>query len=166
MIRGAIFQRTILLIVAGLATGCYESEFPLDPAPQVQTDSRLMGAWRCVTPDANDEASTLTVDGSQGRTYAVTLQESGKPPDRYEGYTSSLKAMTLVNLRNIAATPKRWVFIHYAFLQPNILLIQVVHERLLKGVAKSPAAVRKTIERERLNPELYEDSIVCVRMHR
>ena len=165
MMRGAIFLRMILLIVAGLATGCYESEFPLDQAPQVQTDSRLVGAWRCVTPDANDEASTLTVDGSQGRTYAVTLQESGKPPDRYEGYTSSLKAITLMNLRDVAATPTRWVFIHYAFLQANVLLIQVVHERLLKGVAKSPAAVRKTIERERLNPALYEGSIVCVRMH-
>ena len=28
MMRGAIFLRTILLIVAGLATDCYESEFP------------------------------------------------------------------------------------------------------------------------------------------
>jgi hypothetical protein len=166
MMHGAICRRTILFIIAGLATGCYESEFPLDPTPQIQTDSRLVGAWRCVTPDANDAASTLTVESSQGRTYNVTLQESGKSPDRYEGYNSSLKAITLVNLRDVAATQTRWVFVHYEFLQTNVLLVRVVHERLLKGVAKSPAAVRKIIERERLNPALYEDSIVCVRMHK
>jgi hypothetical protein len=159
----AIVPRTILLSMAVLAMGCYESEFPLDPAPQIQTDSRLIGAWRCVTPDASDEAFTLTVDGSGERTYAITWKESGKPRDRFEGYASLLNATTLVNLRDVAATPKRWYFIHYAFLRTNVLLIRVIHERLLKSVVQSPAVVRTTIEREQLNPALYEDSSVCVR---
>jgi len=159
----AIVPRTILLSMAVLGIGCYESEFPLDPAPQIQTDSRLMGAWRCVSPDAGDEAFTLTVDGSRDRTYAITWKESGKPPDRFEGYASSLKATTLVNVRDVAATQKRWYFIHYVFPRPNVLLIRVIHEGLLKGVVQSPATVRRTIEREQLNPSLYEDLIVCVR---
>ena len=122
-----------------------------------------MGSWRCVSPDATDEAITLTVGPSQPRSYAITWQESGKPPDRFEGYASSLKGTTLVNVRDLTATTKPWVFIHYTLLQPNVLFIQVVHERLLKGSVQSREAVRNTIERERLNPALYEDSIVCMR---
>ena len=56
MMRNAFVQITILM-VAGLAAGCYESEFPLDQVPQVQTDPRLMGSWRCVTPEAGDEGA-------------------------------------------------------------------------------------------------------------
>jgi hypothetical protein len=87
MMRDAFVGVTVL-IVAGLAAGCYESEFPLDPVPMVQTDSRLVGSWRCVSPDAGDEAITLTVDASQARMYAITWQESGNPPERFEGYAS------------------------------------------------------------------------------
>ena len=157
------FLRMTLLVLAGVVAGCYESEFALDPAPQLQTDSRLMGSWRCVSPDATDEAITLTVDPSQARTYAITWQESGKPPSRFEGYTSTLKGTTLVNVRDLTATTKPWVFIQSTLLQPNILFIRVVHERLLKGSVQSREAIRNTIERERLNPALYEDSIVCMR---
>src|SRR5262245_64593870 len=126
------FLRITLLVVGGLVAGCYESEFALDPAPQLQTDSRLMGSWRCVSPDATDEAITLTVGPLQDRTYAITWQESGKPPDRFEGYASSLQGTTLVNVRDLAATTKPWGFIQYTLLQPNVLFIQVVQERLLK----------------------------------
>jgi hypothetical protein len=160
------FLRITLLVVAGLVAGCYESEFALDPAPQLQTDLGLMGSWRCVSPDATDEAITLTVDSSQARRYAITWQESGKPPDRFEGYASSLKGTTLVNVRDLAAITKPWVFIRYTLLQPNVLFIQVVHERLLKDLVQSRDAVRNTIERERLNPALYEDSIACMRTRR
>jgi hypothetical protein len=96
--------------------------------------------------------------------YAITWQESGNPPDRFEGYASSLRGTTFVNVRDLTATTKPWVFIHYTLLQPDALYIRVVHERLLKGSIQSRVAVRNIIERERLNPALYEDSIVCIRM--
>jgi hypothetical protein len=167
MIRPAFVWMT-LLILTGLVGGCYESEFPLDPVPQVQTDSRVMGSWRCVSPDASDEAITLTVAPSQVPRYAITWQESGRPPDRFEGYASSLMGTTLVNVRDLnervpPSTANPWRFINYTLLQPNVLYIRVVHERLLKGSAQSREAIRNTIERERLNPALYEDLIACIR---
>jgi hypothetical protein len=156
-------RRFALVLLAGLVAGCYESEFALDPTPQLQTDSRLTGSWRCVDADVSDEAITLTVVSSQARTYAITWQESGKPPDRFEGYASSLKGTTLLNVRDLNATTKPWLFIRYTLLQPSILFIQVVHERLLAGSVQSREAVRNAVERQRLNPALYEDSIVCMR---
>ncbi len=162
MMRDA-FPRITLLLLTGLLAGCYESEFPLDPTPQLETDSRLTGSWRCVSDDATDDAITLTVNSSQARTYAITWQESGKRPNRYEGYASSVNGTTLVNIRDLDATTKPWVFIRYTLLQPNVLFIQVVHERLLEGSVQSRAAIRNTIERERLNPGLYEDLMVCMR---
>jgi len=84
-------------------------------------------------------------------------------PDRLEASASSLKETTFVNVRDLAATTKPWLFIHYTLMQPDVLRIRVVHERLLKDAIQSRAAVRNIIERERLNPALFEDSVVCSR---
>jgi hypothetical protein len=48
-------------------------------------------------------------------------------------------------------------------MQPDVLRIRVVHERLLKDAIQSPAAVWDIIERERLTPALFRDSVFCRR---
>lgn len=66
-----------VLITAGLAAGCYESEVPLDPAPLADFDAGLAGAWRCLPVDGepDEPAATLTVaHGQAARTFDATWE--------------------------------------------------------------------------------------------
>jgi len=69
-----------------LMTGCYESDTPLDPAPQIPADTRILGIWRCATPDRGDAAFTLTITRATEASYFVRRQEAGKDPEPFEGY--------------------------------------------------------------------------------
>ena len=164
MIPRRVYVGTFLFIAAGLVAGCYESAFPLDPAPQLAVDPALVGRWRCITPDQSDDGVTVTVDRSGDRTYAVAVQEAKNTPDRYEGYLSSVNGTTLANLRNLEGGKKPWTFLHVSVLRPNVLFVQWLDKALFKGVAETPQAVRAVIARERRNPALLQDVCVCVRM--
>ena len=158
-----LLLRLVLVVFAGLAGGCYESDFPLDSSPQVQTDARLPGAWRCVGPDPSDDAISITATASASRSYAITWEESGRKPDHYEGYVSSLKDSIVFSIRETPVTAEsHWYFVHVVPLQANVAMIQMVHEGLLKGLDR--AAVRTTLEQQRENPALYEEEpLVCIR---
>ena len=102
----------------------------------------------------------LTVTSSGLRTYAITLHDREETKD-YEGYASMVKGTPLLNLHE-ASTRQRWQFVTYALLQPDVLRIRLVSDRLLKGVPRT--AIRKAIEEQRGNSALYEESVVCVRL--
>jgi hypothetical protein len=54
--------------------------------------------------------------------YAVSIQERGKDPDRYEAHASVVGGNTLLNIREMReSAPKRWVFGRYILQRPNIL---------------------------------------------
>ncbi len=165
MTHNRICLRAMLVMTAALAIGCYESASPLDPAPQVDIDARLLGAWRCVSGGSSDEAITVTVARSGARSYAVASKERDHEPDRYEGYASALNGSMVMNLRNLKGGAKPWSFLRVDILQPNVLFVHYLSDALLKNVAWTPAALRAQLERERLNPALYEDLCVCLRLN-
>ena len=144
------------------ASGCYQSDSPLDASPQSPIDARLIGAWRCVGPDRDDDAITITTAASAKGLYAITWEEPGKKPDRYEGYVVALQGTTVINVRETSTPPSQWSLVHVDFLQPDVALIKVVNETLLEK--RSATAVRATLEQQRANPALYEkDPLVCLR---
>jgi hypothetical protein len=155
---------TTLLLVTVFASGCYQSEFAVDPAPQADADANALGTWRCVGPDKSDDAFTLTVERPNDRRYRVTMQESNKEVEAYEAYVSVVNGTHIVNVKNPAEKHKPWVFARFTVLQSKALLVELVQERLLKGVAATPVALRTVIERELLNPALFDDPMVCIRM--
>jgi hypothetical protein len=153
--------RAAILAVALISSGCYESEVPLDSTPQVSTDARLFGSWRCVSPDAedNDEVLKLTVTKAGPRTYSVVARDP-EETSGYDAYASLIKGTTVLNLRKTSTT--RWQFVTYTLLQPDVLRIRLMSDRLLKGVPGT--SIRKVIEEQRDNPALYEEYVVCVRL--
>ena len=152
-----------MVAFAGAALGCYESALPLDPTPQVPTDARFLGAWRCVGPGANEEAMSITLAASTKTSYAITWEESGEKPELYEGHVSSLKGSIIFNFRKLPAAPAaHWFFVRVVPLEANVALIQMVHEELLEGLDRG--AVKRTLEQQRGNPALYEkEPLVCIR---
>src|SRR5262245_33653590 len=163
--RGALL-RSALCLSTILSAACFESPFPLDPAPQTDIDARLPGAWHCIGPDADDRDMTLTITRTRDRVYALTFQEYGEQePDRYEAHASLVGGAPLVNVRNVKPSEKPWAFVRYTLLQPKVLQLQIVDEKALKGVAASPAAVRQAIEKRIKDPALFLDACTCVRMN-
>jgi hypothetical protein len=161
--RGA---RTATVLAAVLAAGCYESDVPLDPAPTLEVEEAWLGTWRCLPfeADADEEPATLTIRRA-GRRYDIAWQESGKASDHYEAFASRVGGTPFFNLQEVKPTGERgkWVFLRAALLRPAVVQVQVVAEDALKGVEKSPPAMRQAIERQLSSQRLTLDFCVCVK---
>jgi hypothetical protein len=152
-------------IAIAMAPGCYESDFPLDPAPRLEVEPAWLGTWRCLpfNADADEDPATVRVKRGAERRYDITWQESGKDPERYEGFTSSVRGIQFMNIKLKDGKDNEWVFLRPTLLRPNVLQVQIVDRDALKGVDASPRAVRRAIERQLSSAALTVDFCVCVR---
>jgi hypothetical protein len=160
--------RAVAALAAALAAGCYESDVPLDPAPTLEVEESWVGTWRClpVEADADEDPATLTIRRGAARRYDLGWQETGKAaPDRYEAFASTVGGAAFFNVQEVKPTGERgnWVFLRAALLRPAVLHVQVVADDALKGIEKSPPAIRQAIERQLSSPALTIDFAVCVR---
>lgn len=157
----------MLLVVALLSAGCYQSSFPLDPKPAGAVDPKLLGAWHCVS-GSSDDAVTVTMARAREGVYAVTLKEKGADPDRYEIHASRVGGQEFLNIRELdtkSSTP--WSYGRSTLFSPDALQLQLVDESVMKGVAATPAAARAAIEKRLNDPALFvKGPIVCVRATR
>jgi hypothetical protein len=157
-----------LALATLLLAGCYESDFPLDATPQLPVDAAALGTWRClpVDADADEPAATMTIAKNGERRYAVTWQEPGKAADRYDSYASQVPGARLLNIYDSGESnkdKKKWVYGRYALLRPHVLQLQIVDEKAMAGVEKTPQAVRRALERVAKEPKMLVDFTVCVR---
>ncbi len=163
----AFVRRTSALMAVALLSGCYESDFPLDPAPQIGVDAALVGTWRCLPLDggADEQPATVVVQSDGARQYSVTWREGDKDPDRYRAYLSSVRVARLLNVQWLkeGKSDNAWAFMRYSFLRPGVLYLQVVNKDALKNIEKSPAALRRAIERLEKGSSLFVDFCACVR---
>jgi hypothetical protein len=160
--------REVIALVAALCAGaCYESDFPLDSAPQLAVDAALLGTWRCLplNADAQEPPATVVVESPREHYYEVTWQEEGKSPDQYEAHASSVRVPRLLNIQELkdGVGSNKWAFGRYTFFRPQVFQLQMVSDKALEKVEKSRPAVRDAIEHLRENPSLFVDFCVCVR---
>ena len=165
LLRRFAFPAALLLLTG---SACYESPFPLDPAPQaVALDPALLGRWRCLPPDPEPDSKPANIVIARARegVYAVEFKEDGEEAENYEAHASVLRGMTLFNIRMLGkSSDKPWSFGRYVFLRSGVLHVQLVSDDALKKVPKAPAAVRQAIERQQNDPALFVDACTCVRI--
>jgi hypothetical protein len=159
--------RIAALVVAVSLGGCYESESPLDPAPQAAVDSALIGTWRCLPLEGVQyiKPATVIVKATQDRRLDVSWQEDGSEAHFYRAYGSSARVPGLLNIQplNDRGAVGKWVFHRYSVLRPGVVQLQYASNKSLETVDKSPAALRAAIERLQGDPALFQDFVVCVR---
>ena len=160
-----------VLISAGVAAGCYESDAPLDAAPTAGIDAGLLGAWRCLPVDgeADEAAATLTVTPQPaGGSFEATWDEPGSAPDRYEGFASRVDDVTYLNTRERrdGGALSAWFFVRPTLLRPTALLVQVADEAALAGAPKTAAGLREALRRRRDDPALLSGGALCARVRR
>jgi hypothetical protein len=155
------------VVAAVFISGCYESDVPLDPTPQIGIDLALLGTWRCLPlgAGAEEKPATVVVTSDGPRQYGVTWREGEADPERYRAYLSSVRVPRLLNVQCLkeGKTEKTWEFIRYSLLRPDVLYLQVVSDDALKDTEKSPMALRRAVERLHKQPTLYVDFCACVR---
>ena len=158
----------LVVLVAALTAGCYESDFPLDSEPLIDLNPAVLGTWRCLPldGDADEVPVTLTLTrSSRARVYDAVWKEDADPPDRYEAYASVLQGTTLMNVRerDERGPTGKWTFLRVTLMRPNVMHLQVVADKAMAGVANTAAAVRAAVERERSAAGFYMDVAVCAR---
>jgi hypothetical protein len=167
--RRSLFNgvRAMAVIAAALFGGCYESDFPLDPASRLELEEAWLGTWRCLpfNADADEDPVTVSVKRGPERRYDITWLESGKAPERYGAFASSVGDTRFLSVQEIKADGAggKWVFLRPTLLRPNVLQAQIVDADALKGTEKTAPAVRQAIERQLASPALTVDFCVCVR---
>jgi hypothetical protein len=166
MTRTRYGRACVLICAALVASACYESAFPIEPRPKSDIDRAFPGTWRCLPFDQDPaaKAATLTIAPDKGQVYAVTLQEDGGQPSRYEVYASSA-AEGLMNVRELADGDKKpWMFVRATLLRPSVLQLQVLDKRAMPETdLKLADELRHAIERVRNKPGAFSDVCVCVR---
>lgn len=164
-------RQFIALVLVGAVLslwGCYESSFPLGSPEGGKIDAGIPGAWRCVQGGEKENKSFLiTVMPFDEKQYYVGLDMEGEKPVHYRAFSAAIKGTTLLNLQeldpNTEAIARKWMFIRYTLLKPNVLQVELVKDEAFKGVDPSPSAVREVVEKKIVSPELYQDFCVCTR---
>ena len=156
-----------ICLITALVAGCYDSNSPLDSAPQTDLDARIVGGWRCMfaEPDGND-VFAMEVKSSGNRRYQVTTMMAGGNLSRYEAYASVVKGAPLVNVHALQAEPdeKPWLFLRCELVKPDLLHVRAIRDDAMKGSEDSAQAIRKILEQTTDDSETYEDAFVCMRL--
>ena len=161
-------RRPAVLLLALLSTACYESEFPLDPAPLVAVDPGLLGTWRCLPldGDADELPAVLTIArDSRDKVYDARWEEPGDRPDHYEAYASTVGTVTIFNLHELGGpdAAAKWEFARIALLRPDVLHLQIADDKALAGTEATRPALRAALERLQTSATLFSGGVVCVR---
>lgn len=166
MARVRLGISTLVMCSSLLGAACYESSFPIEGRPKTDIDKALPGTWRCLPfdQDASEKPATITIAQDHGQVYAVTMQEDGGQPSRYEVFASTA-ADGLINVRELADGDKKpWMFVRATILRSSVMQLQVLDKRAMPDTElKTADELRRAVERARGKPGAFSDVCICVR---
>ena len=159
------------IIVLGLTIpSCYEFNFPLDPTPKVPQDARLAGVWRCLSahPSVDEGAATLRIEPRPGLlahwTFETPSSDGTTDQGEFDVYRSSQLGGSLLNaMESGGKEPRKWSFVRYSLLTPDVLRIELMDDEPFDKVKDNAEALRQAITRRVNDPAIYKDFCVCVR---
>ena len=160
----------LVLIGAVLSLwGCYESSVPLGSPEAGTLDAAILGTWRCVQGgEKENKPFLITAMPFDEKQYYVGLDMEGEKAIHYRAFSAAIKGTTLLNLQELdpktATSERKWIFIRYTLLKPNILQVELVRNEAFKGTDPSPSAVREVVEKKIESPEFYQDFCLCTRV--
>ena len=169
-LRAQPLCRGLLLAFALPLAGCFDFEAPLGPAT-VPIDPRLLGQWRCM---GFEESGTDRVGVIQFSALDKVQYDVGPPPtcegtdcmDRFRAHITKIAGMTLLNARELkdGKPDEKWNFVRYTFYRPNILHLDLVSDDVLKVKPETTETLRRAFEKQRKDPRLFEDYLICVKV--
>jgi hypothetical protein len=157
----SVVRSALVLLLAPLATACYQSTLPLGPPERGTIDRALVGSWSCVDPkDATNRAVITSVPIDRHR-YDIEWREEPDHVTRYRAFSTRVGKEVLLNVEEVdpTRTDTRFVFLRARPVTGGGLSIALVQEDALKG-RTGPAAIAE-ITRRVSDPTLYGPFATC-----
>ena len=154
------------LLAGACASGCLPGfEAPIDAVPSVAVDPALVGRWRCVTADPeNDEPATLSFTAKTAQEYAISFAITGEKTSQVTAYASTVNGVPLLNVPwSEGKSDTTWTVLRYAFLRPNVLQVQDVDSNEFEAALKT-ASLRAVLEQHLADEGATLDLFMCVRL--
>lgn len=159
---GAHGARAAAVLLAMCASGCLYEQ-PLAPGTAEPVDARLLGTWRCITPES-DEIGRLTVAEAPDHRYRAEFGGGDDEPTVFSAYAVTFASERLVNAQEVVAgEPKKWTVARYTLYRRNLLHLEFAREEAFRGAA-TPAERSKTLGRALKDGQVFEDFSTCVRV--
>ena len=152
-----------VLVLAVVASACYEASVPLGQPGSVPLDPAIVGEWQCLPPpaDKSDGRATLVVMPFDERQYFAEWASEGDRPDRYRVYGTRLGPDVVYNVHQLPAGEGGWAFFRYRIDPAGVLYLSMVKDEAMKGLDQKAAldAIRSRAGDEKI----YMPVAVCTR---
>lgn len=155
------------VLAAGLlaVSGCYISHYPLQTADKAVVNRDYVGQWKFSAEGS--EPATLVAEDFDGHQYYVEWDQQGKAPQRMAGVVTQVKGKDFAQLRNLAEKDgPTWLIVQVALKDGKLEMRQLNDEFFKKQSIHSSEDLRKVIEENVDNPQMYEEkTAVGVNVH-
>lgn len=151
-----------VVLAAVVLPGCL-SETPIAPGAASPIDERLVGTWRCVSGDEDEEGTfTLTVVRQSATSYSVSVAESDEKASRFEAFLVGAGENVLANVKDTETeSADRWTLARHTLYRSDVLHLQAIDYEKYKAQRKDiPAALKDPKRRD----DLFIDWCTCVRV--
>src|SRR5262249_6424464 len=154
-------RAAVLLVCAGSLAACIYEE-PLVPGNAEKPDTRVLGRWRCVSPDDQD-AVLLDVALLPDQRYKAVFG-SGNDQSTFQAYAVKFDGRTLLNAQEVVnGNARKWSLVRSALLRPDVLHLETAREEPFRQ-AQTPQQRTAVLLRLLKTDTLFEDFCTCVRV--
>jgi hypothetical protein len=159
-------MRTIVPVLACFSlAGCLEFREPLGPVGESFIDSRLIGAWSCVSKD-DPTPGVLTILDFDGKQYFMQLTHpEDSEPGRLRAHATRVGEANFLNAIAVGGEQRKpdWNLLEYRFVEAGLRLRLVSPASFDDDVRESGARVRERLEQHLDDPEVLIDLLTCTR---
>ena len=162
--RGVIgpVTRLVAFVVAVVSAGCIYEQ-PLVPGRPETVDRRLLGQWRCVSPD-NAEPAILRVTESPDRKYLSEFGGGDAKPSVFSAYAVNFQGKILLNAQEIEdGEARKWTLARYSLYRPTVLHLEFARDEPFRDATTTDQRVA-ILRRELKDSGLFEDYCTCIRL--
>ena len=154
-----MFKRVALVLsIALILAGCYETTVPLGSPEQAKVDRNLAGDWSF--PAAGDQkAVSLVLRNLDDKQYYVEWQEAGEKPARCVGIVVPIKDAMFAQVRNLpddGSIADKHLIVRVSF-KDNKLGIRQLNDKFFDGKAvDTTEKLRAVLEANLENADMYD----------
>src|SRR5262249_48171478 len=125
-------------------------------------ERQLLGAWRCVAPEATNPA-VLTVAEAPDQGYRAQFVDADDK-SVFAAYAVRFESTLLINAQEVVeGGPGKWTLVRYTLYRPGVLHLEFARDEPFRSATTREQ--RLTILRRGLGgTDLFEDYCTCVRI--
>lgn len=154
-----------LVLLLLLLVGCDLSKYPIDDAPVIKTDARLIGKWKEKEKKGQSDLYTLTKKSDTRYLVTVKEHDDNKRTLKYDAFLSDVNNVQFLNVLYKDDSVNGYLFLRILNINAagNTVIAAAVSDSTMKDL-RSSAAVRERIKENLNNPVFYSDTVHFIKV--